>query len=63
MALLQYLKRTDKPSDKPSYITVKAGLIIQVTASTSKTVGDEATISGIGNKRQNAAFNHVYTFS
>ena len=49
IALLQYLKRTDKPLEKPSYITIKAELIMREPAAAiqqvnniriTKTVGD-----------------------
>ena len=68
VTLLHYLKRTGKPLEKPSYITIKAELVIRVPAAAStseqyirKTVGDEATTSGIGKKwhHQNAALYHM----
>ena len=69
-ALLQYLKKIDKPLERTSYNTTEAELIIRVPAAASaseryirKTVGDETITSRIGKKQrhQNAALDHVCT--
>ena len=69
MVLLQYLKRIDKPSEKPK-VTLLSKVnwlsecqLQHVNDHIRKTVGDKATTSGIDKKRryQTAALNHVCT--